>query len=245
MDKNANTEEEQPWNKFLIPDPKSKQLIYFNSLTEQIYKSAYVGRQSGFQAYLNGQRKFRWEVLNKIKNFEKDMLSYKEGIIPKENIDYLRYQEYPDDVKINDVAKCRRALDHFNGSLASSQAAQKQLNEKRKHLYNAEMKPKSWASNELTFIETHMEGITNFIREVQKLADNCQHTLTLLEKRYNAADVSASERKRKLKRKKEQRSKLRRKQQKKLAARKTAEVSDGSSSDPEESADDNSDNDTN
>ena len=85
------------------------------------------------------------------------------------------------------------------------------------------MKPKSWASNELTFIETHMEGITNFIREVQKLADNCQHTLTLLEKRYNAADISASERKRKLKRQKEQRSKLCRKQ-KKLAARKTAEV---------------------
>ena len=55
------------------------------------------------------------------------MLSYKEGIIPKENVDCLRYQ---DDVKINDVAKCRRALDHFNGSLASSQAAQKQLNER-------------------------------------------------------------------------------------------------------------------
>ena len=26
-DKNASTEEEQPWNKFLIPDPKSKWLI--------------------------------------------------------------------------------------------------------------------------------------------------------------------------------------------------------------------------
>ena len=56
-----------------------------------------------------------------------------------------------------------------------------QLNERRKNLYDAEMKPKCLASDEFTFVETHMGTITNFIRQVQQLADNCQHTFSSIE----------------------------------------------------------------
>lgn len=144
-------------------------------------------------------------------SFEKDLESYRKGVIAKENTDLNRYQQYPADVNISDVGKCCRAIAHLNESLKNFNAARNQLAGRRKHLYSEDdMKPKSWADNEICFIGIQYGKISELIKEVQPLVDNCQHTLSLLEKRYSRADVNASERKRKLKRQKEQRSKSRR-----------------------------------
>ena len=52
----ATVVEKKLWEKYLIPNVKSDRLIYFNSITKAVYESAFVGKQSTFQAYLEGQR---------------------------------------------------------------------------------------------------------------------------------------------------------------------------------------------
>ena len=59
--------EKKPWEKFLNPNVKSGRLIYFNSITKAVYESAYVGKQSTFQAYLDVQRRFPFGVVTKWK----------------------------------------------------------------------------------------------------------------------------------------------------------------------------------
>jgi hypothetical protein len=56
--------QEEPWKKFLIPTAKTDRLKYFNSLTKEVYDSAYTSKQSRFQSYLDGQRRFWWEIIS-------------------------------------------------------------------------------------------------------------------------------------------------------------------------------------
>ena len=108
-----NVKGKEPWERFIIPNVKSKRLMYYNQLTKDIYMSAYSSKQSQFNAYLNGQRKFRRAIECNIEKLEQVVSSYKNGNIPKENINCTRYIEFPDDVKIEDVSKSQRALDHI------------------------------------------------------------------------------------------------------------------------------------
>ena len=61
----------KPWEKFYIPNVKTDRLTYYNSITENVYKSAYAKKQSSFQAYLEGQRKFRWSIKVELENIQK------------------------------------------------------------------------------------------------------------------------------------------------------------------------------
>ena len=110
---NARVKEKEPWEKYMIPNVKSKRLTYHNLVTKEIYLSAYSSKQSRFHAYLIGQRQFRWSVKCNLEKLEQLVSSYKNGQIPKENINCLRYRKFPEDVKIDDVSKSQRALDHI------------------------------------------------------------------------------------------------------------------------------------
>lgn len=144
--------EKSPWEKFLIPNVKSDRLIYFNSITKSVYESAFTVKQSTFQAYLDGQRRFRYGVVTKCKNLENVLSSYKEGIIPKENINWKRYQEFPSEVRIEDVSKSERVEKHFNGTIKSLNDICEHLSARKKELFDDSMNQRPWASDEFKFV---------------------------------------------------------------------------------------------
>ena len=148
--------QEEPWKKFLIPTGKTdrlKNIFNFNSLTKEVYDSAYTSKQSRFQSYLDGQRRFRWQIISNVNKVEKILVSYKEGTIPKENINCARYREFPLNVNAIDVAKSQRALAHMNATLKEIKQLNEKLPAKNKELFDQDLKPKIWASNEITFVE--------------------------------------------------------------------------------------------
>ena len=53
----------------------------------------------------------------KFSKVEKNIISYKEDTIPKQNLGCLRYREIPQNVKAEDVSKYQRARIHIKDSL--------------------------------------------------------------------------------------------------------------------------------
>ena len=206
-----NVKEKEPWERFTIPNVKSKRLMYYNQLTKDIYMSAYRSKQSQFNAYLNGQRKFRWAIECNIEKLEQVVSSYKNGNIPKENINCTRYIEFPEDVKIEDVSKSQRALDHVKRTIKTINEDKNKLLKRKIELYGDNLEPKKWASNEIAFLVAKIAQIENMLTESEHIAHDIEHVCSLLRKRFDMASVNESERKRKAKRVKEQRSKSKKK----------------------------------
>ena len=55
-----------PWQKLLKQHPKTDKMRFNNSITKEIYESAYVALQTWFATYLNGRQQFRWDVTERI-----------------------------------------------------------------------------------------------------------------------------------------------------------------------------------
>ena len=200
--------EKEPWERFLIPCAKSDRLVYFNSITKAVYQSAFVGKQSGFRAYLDGQRKFRYDVTIKSKHFQNITASYEEAIIPKDNIAWKRYLQFPSDVKFEDVGKCARAVEHFNGTIKLLNELQEQLSARKRELYGENMEPKSWATDELNFLKDSSSVIDKMVGGTEQKMHDVQYILTQLEKRFDESEVRKCEKRRRNRRDKENRSKL-------------------------------------
>ena len=112
--------DDKPWEVFLKSNPKTEKMKYFNSITEEIYNSAYASKQCQFISYLNGQRQFRWDVKQRILKLESVMQSYEEGVIPKENIFFKKYLSPPVDCTLKDLSFANRSLLHV---IATKKAA--------------------------------------------------------------------------------------------------------------------------
>ena len=204
-----DVEQLKPWRKYLIPNVKTDRLKYFNSITEDLYKCAYTKKQSLFQAYLEGQRKFRWNIKIGLEHIQNTFDSYHSGMVPQENINLERYQSIAIDVKVQDVGKCQRALtDHVNKTLLSARDVKARLLNRKKELVDASMAPKDWAHDELNFIGNSVEQLTTLIKEIETLGNNLQFVLSELKKRFDTVSVLHAEKKRSARRQKEQRSKV-------------------------------------
>eukprot|EP00794_Sanderia_malayensis_P013500 gene13500-14903_t len=89
-----------------ISFPKTDRLLFFNSVVAGIYNAAYSSKQTQCKNYLDGQRQFRWDVMQDIKSLEDEITHlYDQGAIPKENIKLDRYVNVPEDASIKDETK--------------------------------------------------------------------------------------------------------------------------------------------
>ena len=186
-----------PWKLCLIPNVKSDRLKYFNSVTEGIYKAAYASKQTKFQSYLDGQRRFRWSLKGDQEKFENRLAKYTDVIIPKENINCAIYREFPVDVQVEDVMKCERALSHINNSLTEMKEVIEKLVSRKRELVDDELKSRQWASNEIEFGNSKLNKIDSLVTGTNFTAQDIQHVFHQLEKRFEAASIRSNEQKRK------------------------------------------------
>ena len=74
-------------------------------------------------------------------------------------------------------------------------------------LEQLELKPKPWASSEISFMQTFSSKMEDIIKETEQITPHVQHVMYQLEKRFDKSTVENSERKRKVRRAIEQKSK--------------------------------------
>ena len=60
--------EKEPWEQFLLPNPHTDSLKFYNGVVRQIYESAFCSKQAGFEQYLLEQQQMRWQLNTKIKD---------------------------------------------------------------------------------------------------------------------------------------------------------------------------------
>ena len=125
----------------------------------------------------------------------------------------IRYREFPSDVKVEDVSKCQRVLTHVNASLNEMKNVSEKLISRKRELYDAEVKPKPWASSEIFFVDTFLAMMEEITKGTEKIALDVQHVMHQLEKRFDKSAIDSSERKRKARRNNEQKYKTKRKKQ--------------------------------
>ena len=106
----STIEEEQAWEKYLYPSPKTDRLLFFNSVTAEMYNAAHSSKQTQFKNYFDGQHQFRWDVMQDIKSLDEIIHLYDQGVVPKKNIELDRYVNVPEDPSIKDVSHATRAL---------------------------------------------------------------------------------------------------------------------------------------
>ena len=194
----CSPQSKEPWKLYLIPNVKSDRLKYFNSMTEEIYKAAYTSKQTKFQSYLDGQRRYRWSFNDDLEEFENRLAKYTDGIIPKENINCARYREFPVDVQVEDVKKCERALSYINNSLTEIKEEIEKLVNRKRELFDDE--PRTRASNEIEFVNSNLNKIDCLATGTYVIAQDIQYVFHQLEKRFDAASIRSNEQKRKARR---------------------------------------------
>ena len=68
-----------------------------------------------------------------------------------------------------------------------------QLLPRKKELYNEHMEEKSWAGDEIKFICESIFQIEEIMNGIEKIMHDVQHVMHQLEKRFDAADVRKTE----------------------------------------------------
>ena len=148
-----------------------------------------------FPSIFGWPTKIRYGIKTKCDVLQKTIVSYQEGVIPKENISWHRYKDFPPDVKVDDVSKSHLVVQHFNETLKSLNELNDQLLARKKELYNENMEEKIWASNELKFIRESISHVEKMVAEMEENLNDVQYVLHQLESRYNPGDVERSEKK--------------------------------------------------
>jgi transposase len=184
---------------------------FYNDVTREIYESAYVPLQTRFASYLNGQQQFRWDVTEKIKKLEAVLTSYKEGLIPKDNIMIKRYLEMPTDPTLKDLSHAGRAMEHIKSTCAKSDELLEMLKKRNQELYNEENEVKQWAENEAEVIHGYISTMKGLKEKLVCFEDNLKFVTTSRKKKFSSSDISTYEIQRKRKRRKEQKSKNKKK----------------------------------
>ena len=129
---------------------------FFNQVTQEIYESAFIHKQTQFRSYLNGQRQFRWEISQQIENLTDVSGYYEQGLIIKENINFKRYLTLPINSTLKDASQAGRALQHVQSTRLKIDEIQEKLRNRNLELHDRDHKIRKWASNEFNVIHQYI-----------------------------------------------------------------------------------------
>ena len=197
-----------PWQCYLYPAPKTERLKFFNQVTQEIYESAYVAKQTQFRDYLNGQRQFRWNMMQETEKLESIWQCFEKGIIPKENIQLSRCSSVPEDPNVKDVSHVSRVLKHVTATISMLDKQEKLLRNRLSAIID---KVHLWAKNEHDTIQGYIATTKELHGKVLVLQNNLSYILKTLDKKINKSAIASFEASRKKKRQREQKCKNKKK----------------------------------
>ena len=118
-----------------------------------------------------------------------------ERTIQKESIDCARYREFPLNVKTDDFAKNQIALAHMNATLKLIKQVNEKLLARKKKLFDQDLKPKTLASNEITFVQNFATKVEVIIRETEQIFLDVEHVVHQLQKNSTKVMLKAEKEK--------------------------------------------------
>ena len=204
--------EKEPWEKYLLPNPHTDRLKFYNSIVQQIYESSFVSKQAGFKQYLLEQQQMCWQLNIKIKALsdkETNLLrNEKWGVCQNIN----KFISGVDGCKgSDDVAKCESCLTTVNDAFNSAADLLSFIDNKRKNLFTEEHNLKPFASDELKYFQEAQERVKAIYEELQKASNTLTTTFMSLKRKFpsrmgnNRQSRRKKENKRKVKKTKEKR----------------------------------------
>ena len=102
---------------YLLPNPHSNRLKFYNSIVPQIYESAFRQKKAGFKTYLLQQQQIRWALNNEIEDLSKKV----NNLIKGEKYGVCQnIKTFPTGVErctSSDVAKSEFYLNNINSAL--------------------------------------------------------------------------------------------------------------------------------
>ncbi len=172
---------------FILPNPHTKRLTYFNSIVEEIYNSAHQQLGSGFDKYLAQQQQFRWGVHQDLTAISTTVKSYENG---KDGVsqNIIRYQGLPSDVNDSDVHRSKATLQILRGSESKISALLAKLCGRKKYLYKPTNELYPWASSKLKFVDDSQETLRRQSDKIMHWTNEVSHTAGLLKKRFSKID---------------------------------------------------------
>ena len=206
----------EPWQKYLLPNPHSKKLKFFNSIVQQVYESAFRHKQAGFKNYLLEQQQMRWALNNKIEELSNKannlLKNEKYGMC--QNI--IRFISGVKSYKSSDVAKCESCLSTINNTLNIASDLRSSIDKKRKELFLVDHTLNLFASDELAYLEEARGQITTLHKELQSASNKLTTAHINLAKKFPLGAKHASTSRRHIK---ENKRKTRKTKEKRLKQR--------------------------
>ena len=137
VDKTNQIKEVQPFESYLIPNPLSARLQYYNDVVPVLYTECFTDFSSKerFQYYLIAERRWRFGIesdINSLASKVDEIKSNSANSHSGNSYDIQRLQSIPHDANSEDVFRCERAIGALEKTMNSSQDITNRLSEKRK-----------------------------------------------------------------------------------------------------------------
>ena len=218
---------EYPWSKFLIPNPHSERLRFYNGIVEPLFKSSHQNLGIGFHEYLLNQQKERWEGECQKKKLQdqSDQLFRLEKSGHAQSVKRFSTSE-PNNTtyREKDVLKCQEVLVRVENHLDAVKDLKSKLEGKREKLFNADHQLKKYACNEHQHWVSTIGEIDDLLKEAQKYTNQITFIKNYLQKRFPCSAKGTNEFKSEKKRRKKENKRLARKRKQQRLIRRASNI---------------------
>ena len=137
-DKTNQIKEVQSFESYLIPNPHSALLQYYNDVVSVLYTECFTDfcSKERFQHYLIAERRWKFEIESDINSLASKVDEIKSNSANSDSghsYDIQRSQFIPHDANSEDVFRCERAIGALEKMMNSSQDIINRLTDKRKN----------------------------------------------------------------------------------------------------------------
>ena len=218
---------EYPWSKFLIPNPHSERLRFYNGIVEPLFKSSHQNLAIGFHEYLLNQQKERWEGECQKKKLQdqSDQLFWLKNSGHAQSVKRFSTSE-PGNTTYREkaVLKCQEVLVRVENHLDAVKDLKSKLEGKREKLFNADHQLKKYASNEHQHWVSTIGEIDDLLKEAQKYTNQITFIKNYLQKKFPCSAKGTNEFKSEKKRRKKENKRLSRKRKQQRLIRRASNI---------------------
>lgn len=226
------------YHSFLIPNPHSERLQFYNNLTPSLYLESYpeFSSKERFTNFLITERKWRYDTEQQVKSFMSMLDNIQSNDKSGFSHNFQRLQRIPADANSEDVLRCRNVISSLENLRDKCQKLLDNLIEKKKSCYKPSMDLLPGGKIRLKYIESKSVDLNQFMQKLYSMLANFNTVEKALCVRFSQKSCEKADKTRKKRRLKEQRRKNTKKKSKVLH-RQTKEVCSIMLCDPPEELD--------
>lgn len=193
----SSSDPDEPWKKFMIPQPRFPRQHFFNSILPQVYESAQPHLLGQCESYWIKERRDRWER----KELLESLTASVTRITDLSEKNYMaRVRSLPVPSRPQDVSTCASAKKEVDHKIKQAEDIEGNLQQQKVDLFEpSSTKLKSWAKEQFSYIEETLSVVVGLKSQLEAVKDEIQQTHEELAKRHKFSLASA-ERRRKRKR---------------------------------------------